>query len=104
MSAEEPVPYMGQDYNALLAQLEESGEKFVDDLEDAHMTLCQTYNGQDVEWIRCTKLPCCTDDNGDVAKSRKEYTGEDGEWKNVNFESEYDKTEHMSTLMDACLG
>ena len=104
MSAEEPVHFNGQDHAAILAELEESGEKFVDEHEEAHISLPKIFESQVVEWIRCSKMGCCTDDNGEVATIRKEYIDENGELKNVNFENEYRSEENGNTLMDACLG
>ena len=102
MTMDQPVGYMGQDYDAIVGELEGSGEKFVDEHEKED--LCQTFCDKDIEWIRASKLPCCTDDNGDVAFLRKDLTDEEGNWANNNMEREYDQVDTPNTMMDAVLG
>ena len=102
MTMDQPVGYMGQDYDAIVGELEGSGEKFVDEHEKED--LCQTFCDKDIEWIRASKLPCCTDDNGDVAFLRKDLTDEEGNWANNNMEREYDQVDAPNTMMDAVLG
>ena len=105
MSMEEPDAFMGQDYDEVVKFCEKMGEKFVDDHENEQ--LCETFGPRkeemNIEWIRATKLPLCTNDDGDVEFIRKDMQDGEGNWLNVNLEREYSRGGTDNTMMDACL-
>ena len=57
-----------------------------------------------IEWVRASKLPRCTNDDGDVEFLKKDMLDDEGNPVNVNLEREYAQTGTNSTMMDACLG
>ena len=99
---EEPEVFQDQDYEAIIENLD---EKFVDDHENEQ--LCQTFGPRQeemgIEWIRASKLPLCTNDEGDVEFLRKEMEDDEGNMVTVNLEREYSRGGTDSTMMDACL-
>ena len=73
MLMEEPEDFMNQNYEEYVNFYEAMGGKFEDEYENED--LCLYYHScwreMGYEWIRASKLPTCTNDDGDVEFLRK---------------------------------
>ena len=67
--------------------------------------ICFHHEEDDIQWIRASKLPEFTDDDGDVCLIKLDYEDAEGEKIITNLSKEYTTMHNRpSTLMDACLG
>jgi hypothetical protein len=102
---EEPEDFMNQNYEECAKFCEKMGAKFEDEHENEELclTFAERREEMGIEWIRATKLPSCTNDDGDVEFLRKAMQDGGGNWLNVNLEREYSRGRTDNTMMDACL-
>jgi len=85
---------MNKSLEDIVGELDD-GEKYFDDTFTDRSKLCKTYQeNSDVEFIRASKIPILTDEDGDVHMFKDKYTDQAEEVHLTDM-----KTEYQSKLM-----